>query len=358
MNHETQRAWVDVDLGALRRNADAVRRHTGRPLLPMIKADAYGLGAVQVARALQPISPWGLGIATLDEAAQLRDAGIDSRVILFSPLLAEDMPRAIALRVTPTLGDEARIRAWGAATDDPWHLALDTGMHRAGVEWWRVRELRDAIHQYPPEGAFTHLHSPEDLPESAEMQRARFREAVAQLPRVPQLLHVDGSPSFERQTGCEWSVVRPGVFLYGVGGGAGALIQPEPVVQLNARVLEVHAVRSGETVSYGATWTADGDRAIATVGLGYADGYRRIFSNRGIAIVKGKRVQVVGRVTMDMTMLDVTGLAVKPGDVATFVSRDPADALDVNVVAGLVDLLPYELLVGLRLRLPRIYHGG
>ncbi len=355
MNHETQRAWVDVDLGALRRNAEAVSRHADRPLLPMIKADAYGLGAVPVARALQSISPWGFGIATLDEAAELRDAGIENRIVLFSPLSETEIGRAVQLQVTPTLSRESLIRAWAAASGRPWHLGIDTGMHRSGCEWWRIGDLRDVTDEFPPEGAFTHLHSPDTIPLSAELQRGRFRAAVGQLGQVPPLLHVDGSPSIERQPGCPWNLVRPGVFLYGGSGAPGAVITPEPVVQLNARVQAIRTVRAGETVSYGATWTAEGERTVATVGLGYADGYRRAFSNCGVAIVNGRRAPVVGRVTMDMTMLDVTGFPVAPGDVATFISREAAHHLDVNTVASGADLLSYELLVGLRLRLPRLY---
>lgn len=355
MNSETLRAWVDVDLGALRRNAELVRRHTGRALLPMIKADAYGLGAVAVARELRSISPWGFGIATLDEAAELRREGFTERLVLFSPILRAEIHRAAELQVTPTLSDDAVIREWGGATGQPWHLAIDTGMHRAGIEWWRVAELREAVRQFPPEGAFTHLHSPDTMPESATLQRGRFAQAVSLLPERPPLLHADGSPSLERQSECPWDLVRPGVFLYGVGGEMGSLITPEPVVQLNARVLEVHTVRAGESVSYGATWTTHGERRVATVGIGYADGYRRAFSNCGIGIVAGQRVKVVGRVTMDMTIVDVTDLNVREGDVVTLISRAPNDQLDVNVVAASVELLAYEVLVGLRLRLPRVY---
>ncbi|MGQ0646251.1 MAG: alanine racemase [Gemmatimonadaceae bacterium] len=353
-----RRAWIEVDLDALVRNATAVQRHSGKPILPMIKADAYGLGAVEVARVLEPLDPWALGIALLGEAAELRRFGIDRRVLVFSPLLPEDFPEARRLRVTPTLGTALAIRAWIESGGGAWHLAIDTGMNRAGVEWWRVGAVTELARQLPPEGAFTHFHSADTDHASVREQQERFRRAVDMLPCRPEVLHAENSPAIERQSPSPWDLVRPGVFLYGVGGGPGSGLIPEPVAHLRARVVEVHDVRDGESVSYGATWRAEGARRIATLAIGYADGYRRLFSSRGEVILAGRRVRVVGRVTMDLTMVDVTGVPCAEGDVATLLGRAGDDHLDINIISEAVDLLPYELLVGLKLRAPRIYHRG
>jgi alanine racemase len=140
-----------------------------------------------------------------------------------------------------------------------------------------------------------------------------------------------------------------------VGSGAGAQIEPEPVVGLHARIVALHDIGDGETVSYEASYRAVGPRRIATVALGYADGYRRALSNRGSALVAGRRVPVAGVVTMDMTMLDVTGVPCAIGDVATFIGGEGDAALSVEEVARTADLSPYELLTGLRQRLPRVY---
>ncbi len=203
-----------------------------------------------------------------------------------------------------------------------------------------------------------HFHSADVADGSLEVQQARFREALALLPARPQVLHAENSPAVERQSPSPWDVVRPGVFLYGVGGGPGSALQPDGVAHLRAEVVELHEVRGGEGVSYGATWRAAGPRRVATLAIGYADGYRRLFSSRGEVLIRGRRAPVVGRVTMDMTMVDVTGVGCDVGDAATLLGRGGDDQLDINEVSAAVDLLPYELLVGLRLRVPRLYLGA
>lgn len=352
-----RRAWVDVDLDALRRNALALARRAQAPLLPMVKADAYGLGAVAVARALELLDPWGFGVATLDEAEELRSAGIERRIMIFTPILGGDVEDAMRLRVTPTFGSTEMIMAWHEAGGGAWHLAIETGMHRAGVEWWRVGEVLDAVRASPPEGAFTHFHSADIDDATLDLQEARFREAVACLPDRPRYLHAENSPAIARRAPSPWDLTRPGVSLYGVGGTVWSGFSPEPVAHLRARVVDLHDVREGESVSYNATWRATGPRRVATLAIGYADGYRRLFANRGEAIVRGRRVPVVGRVTMDMTMVDVTGIDCRCGDVATLLGRADAEHIDINEVAERVDILAYELLVGLKLRAPRVHHG-
>ena len=353
-----RRAWVDVDLDALCRNAHALARRAQSPLLPMIKADAYGLGAVAVARALQSIDPWGFGVATLDEAEELRAAGIANRLLIFTPILPNDFADAIRLGVTPTLFNPGAIESWRREGGDAWHLAIETGMHRAGIEWWRIDDVHEAVIACPPEGAFTHFHSADAGDDSPALQEARFREAVGQLPVRPRYLHAENSPALGRRSPSPWDLARPGVSLYGVGAPAWPGFAPEPVAHLRARVVELHDVRDGETVSYNATWRAEGARRVATLALGYADGYRRAFANRGEAIIGGRRVPVVGRVTMDMTMVDVTGVECSTGDVATLLGRDGDEHLDINIISARADLLSYELLVGLKLRVPRVHHGA
>ncbi|GLC26501.1 alanine racemase [Roseisolibacter agri] len=354
---DRQRAWVDVDLAALVRNARRVQAHARVPLLPMVKADAYGLGAIPVARALRALSPWAFGVAAVHEGEALRDAGITDRIVVFTPLLASELPRAHAAGLTPSLHRGDDVRAWAAIGGDAWHLSIDTGMSRAGVRWDAVDALHDAIRAHPPEGAYTHFHSADTDDASRAEQEARFDAAVRALPARPQVVHAENSPGAERaQGGSRWDVVRPGVFLYGVS--AGAVLEAEPVAHLRARVVDVRDLRDGETVSYGATWTARGPARIATVAAGYADGYRRALSNRGVALLHGREVPVAGRVTMDMTMLDVTGVPCAVGDVATLIGRDGDALLTVSDVADRAEMSPYELLTGLRQRVPHLHHDA
>ena len=212
---------------------------------------------------------------------------------------------------------------------------------------------------HPPQGAFTHFHSPALNDGSMDIQEERFRSAIATLPVRPHILHTDSSAAICRRGASQWDAIRPGIFMYGVGSGELAGIEPDPVVHVRARIAEIRAVESGDTVSYDATWTADGRRHIATIPLGYADGYPRALSNIGRGIVRNRFVPIAGRVTMDMIMLDVTDTGAEVGDIVTMIGsvQEFPERLDVGIVAGEARMSPYELLTGLRGRLRRIYRG-
>ena len=345
------RAWVEIDLGALCRNAAAVARHTNAPLLAMVKADAYGLGAARVARALDDMHEvWGFGVATIHEGAELRDAGIRRPIVVFTPLLPRDLDAVERHGLTPALGERRAIERW-STVGGAWHLAIDTGMSRAGIRWTEVASLEAVLRRSPPTGAFTHFHSAQRDDGSRERQEARFTEALDALPVRPGLLHTENSAAAARRSPSQWDLVRPGIFLYGVGSGASAGIAPEPVVSVHARIVEIRSVTDGDSVSYDATWTASGTRRIATVPVGYADGYRRALGNHAVGLVRGRRVPVRGVVTMDMTMLDVSDVPCEVGDLLTLIGGE----LTVESVSNAASLSPYELLTGLRQRLPRRY---
>ena len=358
MDADTRRAWVDIDLGALRHNARLVAARAGVPLLPMVKADAYGLGAVRIARALEPLDVWGFGVATVTEGGELRAAGIRRPVLVFTSVMPADFADVRRLALTPTFGGAGAIGAWAASGGGDWHLAIDTGMSRAGIGWRDAASLSGLVAQHPPSGAYTHFHSAERNNGALDLQQARFRDALAALNVAIPLLHAENSPAIERQSPSPWSIARPGVFLYGVGGAEGSALVPRHVASLRARIVELRTIEAGDTVSYSATYTAASRRRIATVSCGYADGYRRALGHRGEALVHGRRAPVSGVVTMDMTMLDVTEIECAIGDVATLIGDDGDELLDVNALARRADLSPYELLVGLRLRAPRRYVRG
>jgi alanine racemase len=178
------------------------------------------------------------------------------------------------------------------------------------------------------------------------------------MPAVPALLHAENSAALARRERSRWSLGRPGIYLYGAPVGAGTIAQPEPVVAMRARIVELRTVHAGESVSYDATYRVERETRVATLPVGYADGYRRSLGNRAYALVGGRRAPVVGVVTMDMTMLDVTGLDANIGDVATLLGRDGAERIDVVQLAEQASASPYEILTGLHARLPRFYHGG
>jgi alanine racemase len=323
----------------------------------MVKADAYGVGAHAVVGALEPLEPWGYGVATVKEGETLRRFGVTRNIVIFTPLLHEEFAATRSARLIPTLGTERDIRAW-APFGAPYHLSIDTGMNRAGIPWREVETLKEVVREFPPAGAYTHLHSAELYDGSAETEERLFREALDRLGTIPPFLHVANSAAIVRYDQSPWHAIRPGVFLYGVGSGADAKLQPEPVVHVRARVVEIRWIEPGDTVSYDATYTAPTRQRIATVAAGYGDGYPRSLSNRGYGLVRGKRVPVRGRVTMDMTMFDVTDCACEIGDVVTLLGRDCDQLLTAEEVGALAERSPYELLTGLSVRLDRVYYDS
>jgi alanine racemase len=315
------------------------------------------VGGLRAALALEALDPWGFGVATVTEGDELRRGGITRPIVVFTPILRNEIDALRRADLTPAIGDPAVIESW-ARTGRPWHLQIDTGMSRAGLRWDLVAQHRSLLERARPAGVFTHFHSAELDDESRDVQERRFDEALAALPERPPIVHAENGAAVERRSPSRWTLCRPGIFLYGVQSVAGSSLVPEPVVSVRARIVELRTIAHCETVSYDATWRADGERRIATLPVGYADGYRRALSNCGVALLGGQRIEVAGRVTMDMTMFDVTNTDAALGDLVTLVGRDGHELLTVGEVAALGELSPYELLTGLNSRLPRRYVGA
>ena len=353
------RAWVEVDLAAVVENARTVARVTGTRLLPVVKADAYGVGAVAVSKALEAVDPWGYGVATIAEGAELRAAGITRRVLVFMPARRDLFDAYQEHRLTPALGDEASIAAWIArgAGGGPFHLEIDTGMGRSGVRWDEIDPLADLLDTPYLEGCYTHFHSAERRDGSAELQLDRFQQALGRLARRPALVHAANSAASLRGPAFAFDLVRPGIFLYGGSSLGEGVPQAVPVVTLKARVVAVRRLRAGDSVSYNASWTAPRDTTVATLGIGYADGMRRLLARKGDArvLLGGRRVAVVGFVAMDLMIVDVGDASVALGDVATLIGSAPGGTITLSEFAGWSDVVQWEVLVGLGARLPRLY---
>lgn len=383
----TARAWLEVDLGALRRNAAALRERLrpGTRLLPMVKADAYGLGAARVAGALAGEGAWGFGVATVDEGAELRRAGIEERVVVFTPCAPLDAPRLLEWRLEPVATSLGALRAYAGAADAAGaplgvHLEVDTGMGRFGLpaegvgEW--APEIREALDggRLRLASTFTHFHSAESDPVATRAQWARFQTVLEVLRAAgvePGLRHAANSAAVLKYPEVHADLVRPGLFLYGGEAAPSAPAEdadpapeaggdrPEPVTRVRARVLDVRDVPAGATVSYGATFRAARPMRLATLGIGYADGLPHALSNRGEALVAGRRVPFVGRVCMDMTCVDVTGVEhVNPGTEATLLGREGSAEIGLGELARLAGRIPYEVLTSFSVRLPRITIAG
>jgi len=350
-------AWVEVSLAAVVENARTVARAAGTRLLPVVKANAYGVGAVAVSRALDAVDPWGFGVATLAEGVELRDAGVARPVLVFSPASPETFDRYQRHRLTPVLETADAIRAWvGLGSEGgSFHLGIDTGMSRAGVRWDEIESVAGPLDTPLLEGCYTQFHSADHRDRSADEQLERFLGAVSRLKRRPPLLHVANSAAALRDRRFALDMVRPGVYLYG-GAPADWIPGGRPVVSIRARVVSVRTVRRGETVSYGATWAAPRDTTVATLGIGYADGLRRALGLGGEAYVllRGTRCPVVGLVTMDYVMVETAGTAARVGDVATLVGEAEGGRIALDQFAAWSGELQREFLTGLGARLPRV----
>jgi len=356
LSHDTARAWVDIDLSALVANARTLLAACGGRLLPMVKANGYGLGATAVARALEAVDPWGFGVATVDEGRALRRAGIARPVLVASPLTIPVIDTCLADDLRPAIGDIESLRAWVRRSNGRFHLEIDSGMGRAGIRWNDGPALAATAALLTEadgwEGAFTHFHSADDDPASIECQWHRFQSALHALPRKAPLIHAANSAAALRGPAYAADLVRPGIFLY---GGAAGGVAPRPVAALRARVLAVRTLEAGETVSYGARWRAARQSTIATLGLGYADGFPRATDVAGgparTVELRGRSVPVVGRVTMDMTMVLVDDGQVAVGDVATVYGG----IVSLDSQARAAGTISYELLTSLGSRVPRRY---
>ena len=357
-----------VSLTALSQNVAALRSRLrpGTEILAPVKANAYGHGAVAVAKHLETIGVSWSGVATADEALELRAGGVKGRILIFIPVyhgLEELIDQDITLSVVDAPSAEAVSRA-AAGQNARVHLKVDTGMGRLGggtKETLATAKLLDKLAGVELEGLWTHFAcSDEPDPSYTEAQLARFHEAVSALEhagiQVP-LKHTANSAATLAYPESHFDLVRPGIALYGYSSSPhSATLAPDltPVMTLSAPVTFVKRVQKGQSVSYGALWTAPEDTAVATVRFGYADGYPRVLSTQPAAQVQvcGQRRPIVGRVCMDQLMIDVSNLDVQVGDRAVIFGPDGPTAEDLGQAAGTIS---YELLVRLGVRVVRNY---
>jgi len=381
-------AWLEVDLDALTDNLAALRRVVGPRVRvePVVKADAYGHGAVEVSRALVEAGADGLSVATLDEAFELRAAGITSPVLVLYPIPPEGVADAARLGIAVALGtaplaDRILDAAASAATTDrrplDVHLEVETGLGRGGVPADAVAATVDRIARAPGvrlAGVWTHLAAADDAA-SAGGQDTVFARAIEPLADAvawgPDGIrrHLAGSGGILGAHVRPWDAVRAGLAVYGLVpdamtapaatvDAAGAL---RPVMSLHARPVRVADLPAGHGVSYGPTFVTPRPSRIATLPLGYGDGWRRGLSDRTQALVRGRRVPLVGRVSMDAIMADVTdvpGPPVTVDDEFILLGRQGEAVVSAFELASLAGTISYEIVTAMARRLPRVYHAA
>ncbi|PYR64408.1 MAG: alanine racemase [Acidobacteria bacterium] len=376
-----------VDLGALKANYRSIVDHLAREqpshppgIIAVVKANAYGHGAGQVARALEAAGADLLACADIEEGAALRAAGVAAEILVFGALSVSDLDGLFDCRLTPTISTPGAARAVQAAAARykqrlRYHLKIDTGMNRLGFRYTNLRRtLPDLLASPNLELAaiYTHFATADD-PGSPlfDEQRVRFERAFEEIEamggptraalqskragRQP-YVHTANSAALLRDSRVWYDRVRPGLLLYGiVPPPLASTLSIAPIMTLGSRVVAVKGVRAGEGVGYGVKFTAERPATIAIVPAGYADGLDLRLEGRGAVLIRGRRAPIVGSVCMDMLMADVTGLEVSPGDDVVIIGSQGTDRIDVREMAAQIGTIPYEILCRIGSRIERVY---
>lgn len=372
------RTWAEVSLATLRQNFRVVQAHVGSnvAICAVVKADGYGHGATECALALEAEgSPW-LGVTDAAEGRALRSAGIWTRILLMTGIWRGEEDSIVAHNLTPTVWESWHVERLEKAARKqqivlPVHLKVDTGMNRLGTSLAALPELCDrlaACEHLRVEGVSTHFASAEVLDaEDAPRQMKRFEEALAILSEKglhPPLVHMGNSAAVSARPETWKTMVRPGILLYGYslpterGGHTtnDSTLPLRPVLTWKTRILTVKDVAAGEAVGYMGTYVTKQRSRIAVLPVGYADGYPRLLSNRARVIVRGEYAPVVGRVSMDLTMVDVGHIpGVTVGDEVILIGSSAEKSVDAVELARLCESVPYEILCGISQRVPRVY---
>ena len=366
-----------VDLRALQSNYRRIveffrgelrDRAVGTGVIAVVKANAYGHGAGQVARALEDAGADLLACADIEEGAVLRAAGVRAEILVFGALSVSDLDGLFDCELTPTISTPGAARAVQAAAAKygrrlRYHLKIDTGMNRLGFRFDNLqRTLPElfASENLELDAVYTHFATA-DVPESElfDHQRQRFIGALATIRLMgmtPKYRHAANSAAFLRDSRVWFDRVRPGLLLYGlVPPPLASTIDLKPVMSLSSRVVAVKGMRPGEVSGYGGRFVAERPTTIAIVPAGYADGLDLRLAGRGSVLVRGRRAPIVGSVCMDMLMADVTGMSVSPGDEVVIIGSQGNDQIDVREMAATIGSIPWEIVCRVGSRIERVY---
>jgi alanine racemase len=367
--------YATVNLGALAHNLSRIKRYLspGCDVMAIVKANAYGHGAVESAHALARQGVTRFAVASLDEGIALRQAVPSASIVVLGALFEEQMPDLVAHRLTPVVSDRHILPALAKAilsqpTPYPIHLKFDTGMGRLGFSPEELLSLLDNPILRNPiqvEGIMTHLADADGTDSGfTERQLGLFRamlEQIRQRGLTLPLMHAANSAAIVRFPDAHFSLVRPGIMLYGYHTLPPSVSVPDlqPVLSLRTTIVQLRTMPRGGTVSYNATFVAKRPTRIAVLPIGYADGYSRRLSNRGWVLIQGRRAPIVGLVCMDMIMVDVTDFAqLQVGETVTLIGRQGEESIWADEVADWIGTIPYEVLCGIGSRVPRLYESA
>jgi len=364
-----------IDLAALRWNFQQVRKTVGPgvKILSVVKANAYGHGARQVAKTLARAGSEGFGVATVEEGIELREAGIRAPILVLTAIYPEQLGQLIQHKLTPAVSDLDTLRALEKllckrSRSLKFHLKVDTGMGRLGllhseIESW-LSEL-SRLKALKLEGLFSQLsHAEDEKGDYTQTQLKAFHRVVERFREAglkPPSIHLANSAALIASPTTHFTMVRPGLMLYGLypSPEMSRRLTLRPALSWKTRVLQVKQLPAGSSIGYGQTFVTQRESRIATLPVGYADGYHRLLSNHGAALVGGKRAPIVGRISMDLTMVDVTDIAgVTRGDEVVLLGRQGDDAVSADEMAGWAETISYEIVTSISARVPRVHKNS
>ena len=362
-------AWIEIDLGKLRRNLQLIRRDlpAATQLMAVVKDDAYGHGALEVARVVLEEGAWGFGLSTLEEAMALRQGGLPAPLLLLGERQEPELEWCAAHDLTVCVNEIRTVRALAQTATRfnkrvPVHLKINTGMSRYGVRWDEALPLVEQILSEKSlllEGVMTHFAQSDETDKGfANLQLSRFNEILEALKalKIPvKLRHTCNSGGFLDLPHAHLDMVRTGILMYGIFPSQVCRHIPgiEPVMSVKARIAAIQKLKPGEVVGYGMRYKAQEERRIAVLPIGYGDGFPRV-RNEGYALIHGKRAPLVGGIAMDALMVDITGIPqAQMWDEAVIMGRQGDEEITARDIAKLKNSVTYDVLTGWRLRMRR-----
>ncbi len=359
---------AEIDLGAIAHNLAVVRSFAAPArVLAVVKADAYGHGVVPVALRLEDEGVDGFGVALAEEGLELREAGVRAPVLVLNGVYGRAHRDVLEAGLTPVVYDLSQVEAFDrAAPDRPYrvHLKVDTGMTRLGVPLRELPRFLEGLTRLPRcvlSGLMTHLSSADTDAETTRAQLKLFDDARALVfaaGHTPATLHVANTAATLVHPAARFDMVRPGGALFGIGMGLREGRELRGAMRIRTEIISLREIEAGTHVGYDGTFVARDRTLVATVPIGYGDGLPRQLSNRGVMLVRGLRCPIVGRVSMDLTMLDVTAVAgVHRGDEVVVLGTQGADTITTDEVAALSGTIAYDVLTAVSRRVPRTYVG-
>ena len=356
------RTYTEIDLGALRRNAEAIKAYTGKPLIAVVKADAYGHGVVPVTEALHSVADI-FAVATIEEGVALRQAGIREPILVLFSSLPEQAVQVVAHELTPTIGDwefADRLNDVASETINV-HVNINTGMNRSGVCWTEAEQFLNRLKTLPRldvDGFFTHLSTADETDKHfVFLQLDRFSSVLKEISDGSALIHAANSAAALAIPAAYFDAVRPGLSLYGVYPASEKPIKLEPALTWKTRIGWIGSISEGEGVSYGLTYKAPRETRVAMVQVGYGDGYPRALSGVGEVLIGGARRPIIGRVCMDVSVVRLEPTDnVSVGDEVVLIGKQGDSEIAVDELAHRAGTISYEILTQIGTRVKRIFN--